>query len=217
MTATVQIDIISDVLCPWCYLGQARLGIALDKVKDVLTADIHWKPYQLKPDTPPEGLDTFAYLSSILGGSEGVKRSHAMLTQLGEEIGLPFALEKATVMPNTIDAHRLIYWAGAHGRKTQDAVAKALFNANFVEGLNVGDHAVLLDIAEKNGLDRAEIAAKLASDADRDTVKADIANAQRMGVSGVPCFVIDNQYVVTGAQSVEVFENAFRQLASMKP
>lgn len=214
--ATVKIDIISDVVCPWCYLGQARLALALDRVKDVLTASIAWKPYQLEPNAPAEGLDTFDYLAAKIGGVDAVKRSHQMLTQLGDEIGLPFALDKAKVFPNTLDAHRLIHWAAASGAETQNIVSKALFTANFAEGRNVGDHAVLLDIAEAAVMDRGATAEKLASDIDVDTVKNEIAAAQRMGVSGVPCFVIDDQYVVTGAQSVEVFENAFRQLASMK-
>ncbi|WP_137153643.1 DsbA family oxidoreductase [Rhizobium sp. FKL33] len=215
-TATVKIDIISDVVCPWCYLGQARLGLALDRVKDALTASITWKPYQLEPNAPAEGLDTFDYLARKIGGADAVKRSHQMLTQLGDEIGLPFALDKAKIFPNTLDAHRLIHWAAESGAETQNAVSKALFSANFVEGLNVGDHAVLLGIAEQNGMNRAVLAEKLASDVDVDTVKNEIAAAQRMGVSGVPCFVIDDQYVVTGAQSMDVFENAFRQLAAMK-
>jgi predicted DsbA family dithiol-disulfide isomerase len=213
---TIKIDIISDVVCPWCYLGQARLGLALERVKDVLTASIAWKPYQLEPNAPAEGLDTFDYLAAKIGGVDAVKRSHQMLTQLGDEIGLPFGLDKARIFPNTLDAHRLIHWAAASGDVVQNAVSKALFTANFVEGKNVGDHAVLLDIAERSGMDRGATAEKLATDLDVDTVKNEIAAAQRMGVSGVPCFVIDDQYVVTGAQSVDVFENAFRQLASMK-
>jgi predicted DsbA family dithiol-disulfide isomerase len=214
--ATVKINIISDVVCPWCYLGQARLTLALERVKDVLTAEIAWKPYQLEPNAPAEGLDTFDYLAAKIGGVDAVKRSHQMLTQLGDEIGLPFALDKAKIFPNTLDAHRLIHWAAASGDAVQNAVSKALFTANFVEGKNVGDHAVLLDIAETSGMDRGATAEKLASDIDVDTVKDEIAAAQRMGVSGVPCFIIDDQYVVTGAQSVDVFENAFRQLAAMK-
>ena len=108
----IDIEIVSDVVCPWCYLGQQRLKLALEEVKGLLAADIAWKPYQLDPNTPPEGVDTFDYLAKKIGGPERVKRSHDMLTKLGEEIGLPFALEQAEILPNTLDAHRLLHWAG---------------------------------------------------------------------------------------------------------
>lgn len=212
----IQIDIISDVVCPWCYLGQRRLALALDEVKDKVDATISWKPYQLEPNAPPEGFDTFDYLSRKIGGPDRVRQSHEMLKNLGAEIGLPFALEKATVFPNTLDAHRLLYWAGKAGTGTQDKVAHALFTANFVEGRNVGDHVVLADIAAACGMDGADVKARLATDEDRDAVRREIADAQRMGVSGVPFFVIDGKYAISGAQGVDVFANALRQIAEMK-
>ncbi len=212
----IDIEIVSDVVCPWCYLGQRRLKLALDEVKDSLTADIAWKPYQLDPNTPPEGVDTFAYLAKKIGGADAVKRSHEMLTQLGAEIGLPFALEKARIFPNTLDAHRLIHWAGLIGTEMQDKIARALFRANFVDGLNIGDRATLTQIAVDVGMDRKTIEKRLADGTDVDAVKTEIAHAQRMGVSGVPCFIIDQQYAVTGAQPVEAFVNALTQIAEMK-
>jgi predicted DsbA family dithiol-disulfide isomerase len=212
----IQIDIISDVVCPWCYLGQKRLSLALHEVKDVVAADITWKPYQLEPNAPPEGFDTFEYLSRKIGGPDKVRQSHEMLKGLGAEIGLPFALERATVLPNTLDAHRLLLWAGKIGSETQDKVAHALFTANFVEGRNVGDHDVLADIASADGMDGADVKERLATDEDRDTVRQEIANAQRIGVSGVPFFVIDGKYAISGAQGVEVFANALRQIAEIK-
>lgn len=212
----IDIEVVSDVVCPWCYLGQRRLRLALEEVKDVLAADIAWKPYQLEPNTPPEGFDTFDYLARKIGGADAVKRSHEMLRGLGAEIGLPFALEKAKIFPNTLDAHRLIHWAGLIGSDMQDRIVRALFRANFVDGLNVGSHAVLTQIAGDAGLDRKTIENRLAGNADRDLVKSEIAHAQRMGVSGVPCFILDHQYAVTGAQPVDVLANALRQLAEMK-
>ena len=212
----IKIDIISDVVCPWCYLGQRRLQLALEQVKDAVEAEIAWKPYQLEPNAPPEGLDTFDYLAKKIGGAERVKQSHATLTGLGAEIGLPFALEKASVFPNTLDAHRLIRWAAKAEPGLQDRVAHALFAANFIEGRNVGDRAVLADIAAANGLDRADIAKRLATDEDILAVRNEIADAQRMGVSGVPFFVIDGKYAVSGAQSVDIFADALRQIAGMK-
>ena len=212
----VDIEIVSDVVCPWCYLGQRRLRLALEEVHDVLTADITWKPYQLDPTTPPGGVDTFDYLAKKIGGADAVRRSHEMLAKLGAEIDLPFALAKAKIFPNTLDAHRLIHWAGLIGADMQDKIAGALFKANFVDGLNVGDRAALLQIAADAGLDRKTVEKRLADGTDLDQVKGEIADAQRMGITGVPCFVIDHQYAVTGAQSVEAFVNAFRQIAEMK-
>ncbi|MBL0372976.1 DsbA family oxidoreductase [Rhizobium sp. KVB221] len=212
----IEIDIISDVVCPWCYLGQRRLQLALGQVADDVRASVHWKPYQLDPNAPAEGYDAMKHLAAKLGGVEAVRRSHEMLGKLAAEIDLPIALEKAKVFPNTLDAHRLIHWAGLIGADLQDRVAHALFQANFVDGLDVGDQSVLAKIAADCGMNGADVAAKLASDADRDHVQAEIANAQRMGVTGVPCFIVDRQYAITGAQSVEVFVNALRQIAELK-
>lgn len=213
---TLDIDIVSDVVCPWCYLGQRRLGLALESLAGEIAANVTWKPYQLEPNTPPEGYDTLDYLARKIGGAERVRQSHETLTNMGAEIGLPFAFEKATRLPNTLDAHRLLYWAGKSGAATQDKVAHALFTANFAEGRDVGDHAVLADIATAAGMDGEDVARRLATDEDRGTIRDEIVNAQRMGVSGVPFFVIDGKYAISGAQGVDVFANALRQIAGTK-
>lgn len=213
---TLDIDIFSDVVCPWCYLGQRRLGLALETLAGDIVANITWKPYQLEPNAPPEGYDAFEYLARKIGGAERVRQSHEMLTRMGAEIGLPFAFEKTTILPNTLDAHRLLLWAGKAGAGTQDKVAHALFTANFVEGRNVGDVSVLAEIASVSGMDREDVSRRLATDEDRDAVRLEIANAQRMGVSGVPFFVIDGKYAISGAQGVDVFANALRQIAGMR-
>lgn len=213
---TLDIDIISDVVCPWCYLGQRRLGLALESLASEISAKITWKPYQLEPNAPPGGFDAFDYLSRKIGGAERVRQSHDMLTRMGEEIGLPFAFEKTKVLPNTLDAHRLLYWAGQAGSETQDTVARALFKANFVDGRNVGDLDVLADIASAAGIDREIVTRRLATEDDRDTVLQQIAAAQAMGVSGVPFFIVDGKYTISGAQGVDVFANALRQIAGLK-
>lgn len=212
----IDIEIISDVVCPWCYLGQGRLKLALDEVRDTISADITWKPYQLEPNVPPGGFDTFDYLAKKIGGADQVRRSHEMLTKMGAEIGLPFALDKARRFPNTLDAHRLIHWAGLLGHDMQDKISRALFKANFVDGLDVGDRAVLLQIATDMGMDRRTVEKRLEDGSDLDLIKGEIAHAQRMGVTGVPCFVFEHQYAVTGAQSVEAFATALKQIAEMK-
>jgi predicted DsbA family dithiol-disulfide isomerase len=213
---TLDIDIISDIVCPWCYLGQRRLALALEDVSPDIQARVTWKPYQLDPTTPPEGVDAMDYLTRKIGGAERVRQSHEMLEQMGAEIGLPFAFEKRSIIPNTLDAHRLLYWAKPMGAEIQDKVAHALFAANFVEGRNVGDHQVLGEIASRCGMDGDEVARRLATDVDRDTVRNEIAAAQRLGVSGVPFFVIDGKYAISGAQGVDVFANALRQIAATK-
>jgi predicted DsbA family dithiol-disulfide isomerase len=213
---TLDIDIVSDVVCPWCYLGQRRLQLALEEVAPDIDARVTWKPFQLDPTTPPEGVDAKAELARKLGGEERVRQAHEMLEKLGAEIELPFAFEKRSILPNTLDAHRLLHWAGQAGAGVQDKVAHALFAANFVEGKNVGDHAVLAGLARANGMDGDDVARRLGTEEDRETIRQDIANAQRMGVSGVPFFIVDGKYAISGAQGVDVFVKALKQIAGVK-
>ncbi|HXV30266.1 MAG TPA: DsbA family protein [Sinorhizobium sp.] len=213
---TVNIDIVSDVVCPWCYLGKNRLDQAIANVAGEIHVAIQWRPYQLNPDLPPEGVDHKRHLAAKLGGQDAVDRAHRMLEGLGQEVGIAFDFDAVKISPNTLDAHRLIRWAATSGLAAQADVVRLLFKANFEEGKNVGDHAVLLDIAEQVGLDRSVIAALLPSDADKDAVKEEIDMAREIGVSGVPCFILDQQYAVMGAQSVEVLTNALRELAGLK-
>jgi predicted DsbA family dithiol-disulfide isomerase len=212
----IVIDVVSDVVCPWCYLGKARLELAIAEVQDEVGVDINWRPYRLNPDYPTEGVDQKKALEEKLGGAERVAQGHKMLTDLGREVGIAFDFEAITIGPNTLDAHRLIHWAMVEDREKQDRVVDALFKANFEEGRNVGDRAVLLDIAEKAGLDRSVSASLLASDADSDLVLAEIQAAQQMGVSGVPFFIFDQQYAVSGAQTPDVLANALRDIAKAK-
>ena len=212
----ITIDIVSDVVCPWCYLGKARLELAIAEVQDEVGVDLNWRPYRLNPDYPPEGVDQKKELAKKLGGEERVAQAHKMLCDLGREIGIKFDFDAIKIGPNTLDAHRLIHWAGTENRETQEKVVNALFKANFEEGRNVGDHAVLLEIAEKAGLDRSVIAALLASDADRDLIIGEIDAAQKIGVNGVPFFIFDQQYAVSGAQTPDVLAEALRDIAKMK-
>jgi predicted DsbA family dithiol-disulfide isomerase len=212
----ITIDVVSDVVCPWCYLGKARLELAIAEVQDEVGVDVNWRPYRLNPDYPPEGVDQKSTLAAKLGGAEKVASAHAMLTGLGREVGIAFNFDAIKIGPNTMDAHRLVHWAVTEDREKQDRIVDALFKANFEEGRNVGDHAVLLDIAVKVGLDRDVIAALLASDADKDLIVAEIESAQKMGVSGVPFFIFDQQYAVSGAQTPDVIATALRDIAKMK-
>ncbi len=213
---TVTVDVVSDVVCPWCYLGKARLDQAIASVSDDVQVTVNWRPYQLNPDLPPEGVDHKAHLAAKLGGQAAVDRAHEMLAGLGREDGIAFDFDAVKISPNTRDAHRLIRWALTHGPNVQSHVASLLFKANFEEGRNVGDPGVLLDIAEEAGMERPVIAALLASDADKDAVGAEIDMARGMGVTGVPCFILDSRYAVMGAQSTEVMANALRDIAKTK-
>lgn len=212
----ITVDIVSDVVCPWCYLGKARLELAIAEVQDEIGVDVNWRAYQLNPDYPPEGVDHQVELAKKLGGKENMDRAHEQLRALGNEVGIAFNFEGVKVGPNTLDAHRLIHWAGTESRDMQTAVASALFKANFEEGRNVGDRQVLVDIATQAGMDGAVVTRLLETGADRDHVLGEIDAVRQMGVSGVPFFIFDQQYAVSGAQPVETFVAAFRDIAKMK-
>ncbi len=212
----ITIDVVSDVVCPWCYLGTRRLEKAIGNVKDELAVSVTFRPYQLNPDMPPEGVDHKKHLAEKLGGMAAVDSAHERLASLGREDGIDFDFSAVKISPNTLDAHRLLRWAMIEGPHIQERVALALFKAYFEEGRNVGDRAVLLDIAEACGMDRSVVTALFSAGADVDSVKEEIGMARDMGVTGVPCFIVDNKYAVMGAQSVDVLTNAFREIAAMK-
>lgn len=213
---TLRIDIVSDVVCPWCYLGKARLELAVADIQDEISVELFWQPYQLNPEYPVEGVDHQKALAEKLGGAENVARIHDNLATLGRAVGIAYRFESIKVGPNTLDAHRLIHWAGLEGSDVQDQIVGALFKAHFEEGRNIGDHAVLGAIAAACGMDAKVIGTLLASDADRTTVLEEIETARGMGVTGVPFFIVDGKYAISGAQTSEVLANAFRQIAAEK-
>lgn len=212
----ITIDLVSDVVCPWCFLGKARLELAIADVQDVVSIDINWRPYQLNPDYPPEGVDHQVELAKKLGGKERMDQAHAQLKALGAEVGISFDFDAIKIGPNTLDAHRLIHWAGQEGRDMQGRVVDALFRANFEQGRNIGDAVVLADIAEQAGLQRAVVETLLASDADVAHVLSEVDAAKQMGVNGVPFFIFDQQYAVSGAQPAAELANAIREIAKAK-
>ena len=212
---TVSVDVISDVVCPWCYIGQKRLDQAVASLPEI-DVDIHWKPYQLDPTIPPEGKDRKAYMLAKFGSEDRLKQIHDRIVPLGAAEGIDFAFDAIKIAANTLDAHRVIRWSASAGDGVQDRVTKALFAANFEKGEYIGDHAVLARIAGENGMDETIVAGLLATDADKDSVQAEIENAQRMGVTGVPFFVLEGKSAVTGAQDTAVLADAIRQVAAMK-
>ena len=212
MTDKVTIDVVSDVMCPWCYIGKRRLEQALTKLDD-LDIDVRWRPYQLDATLPPEGRDRREYLETKFGGPERAKEIYARIEDAGREEDLNFKFEAIAVSPNTIDAHRVIRWSANDGSEVHDKLVEILFRVFFMEGANIGKHDVLVDAAQEAGMDGSIVASLLATDKDRDEVTKEIATAQQMGVSGVPCFIIDNKYAVMGAQQPEAIVDAVRQAA----
>jgi predicted DsbA family dithiol-disulfide isomerase len=196
----VKIDIVSDVVCPWCYLGKARLEAALKALPDI-EAEIHWRPYMLDPSIPRAGVDRKAYMEAKFGAGPRLGQIHGQLNGFGEEVGIAYDFDAIKVAPNTMNAHRLIRWAAQAGPGKQDKVVDLLFKAFFEEGLDIGSPPVLIDIAKKAGMDAAIVETLLPTDAEEAGVIGEIATSRQMGITGVPCFIIDQKYAVSGAQT----------------
>ncbi|MGH6923246.1 MAG: DsbA family oxidoreductase [Propylenella sp.] len=205
----LQLDVISDVVCPWCFIGKRRLEEAVAGAG--IPIEIRWRPFQLDPTIPPHGKSRREYLEQKFGTQERIRQLHDNISAAGRSDGIPFAFERMEVSPNTLDAHRLIRWAGEEGR--QDQIVEALFRAYFLEGRNIGDRAVLADIAADAGMERDAVAARLASDEDGAAVSAEIAHAQQIGVTGVPTFILAGRYGLVGAQPAEELARAFEAVA----
>jgi predicted DsbA family dithiol-disulfide isomerase len=212
---TISVDVVSDVVCPWCYLGQKRLDTAIGNVPEV-DVEVRWRPFQLDPTIPPEGKDRKRYMLDKFGSEERIRQIHARIEPLGEAEGINFAFDAIKVAPNTLDAHRVIRWAGTAGAEVQNRLVKRLFKLNFEEGQNLGDHAVLIEAAREAGMDAAVVETLLPTDADVEAVRSEIATAQRMGISGVPCFLLEGKYAVMGAQDADALADAIRQVAAAK-
>lgn len=198
----IQLDILSDPICPWCYIGWTNLARAIEARPDHPFA-IQWHPFQLNPDMPEDGMDRRDYLELKFGGRDGAVRAYQPVVDNAVAAGLTLNLDRIERTPNTLDAHRLIHWAGIEGRQTPTAVA--LFKAYFVEGLDIGDPRTLREIAESSGLDGAMVAKLLATDADTGDIRARDAHARARGVTGVPTFVVGQKHVVTGAQPPDLW------------
>jgi predicted DsbA family dithiol-disulfide isomerase len=202
----LRIDIVLDVICPWCFIGKRRLEKALAQRPEI-TPERTWRPFQLNPDMPPEGMLRQDYLAAKFGGAQHAGRIYQAVSQAGVSVDIAFAFDRIRRTPNTRDAHRLIRHAEAESQG--DAVVEALFRAYFLEGRDVGDRATLAEIAGEAGLDRAEIAAFLAGDSALGEVLADDRNARRIGINAVPCFIFAGQYAISGAQEPEFFFPVF--------
>ncbi|WP_372615095.1 DsbA family oxidoreductase [Aquicoccus sp.] len=207
----VKLDIFSDPICPWCYIGKTLLDRALESRPDH-PFTVEWHPYQLNPDMPPEGMDRRSYLETKFGGKEAAFEAYKPVVARAQEAGLDIAFDKIARTPNTLDAHRLTHWAGIEGRQTP--VVAALFRAYFQDGRDIADHEVLADIADAAGLDAAVILKLLQSEADRDEILARDTGAREMGVTAVPTFIVAGQHAVPGAQPVELWQKVIDDIAA---
>ncbi len=211
MSTLVKLDILSDPICPWCYIGKTRLDRALEQRPNHPFV-IEWHPFQLNPDFPPEGMDRREYLELKFGGKEGAIKAYAPVVETAAEAGLEIDFTAIQRTPNTLNAHRLIHWGKVEGRQT--AVVSALFKAYFNEGRNIGDNEVLADIADSCGMDAAMILRLLQSDADVAEIRECDTAARQMGVSSVPTFIVASQHAVPGAQPTETWLNVIDEMMS---
>ncbi len=196
------IEVVHDFVCPWCYLGVRRLMRALDE-RAPRGFDITWRPFLLNPDMPRLGMSRYDYVIRKFGGEERARRLYAAVTKLGRSEGIDFHFERVIHIPSSVDAHRLVGWAQRFGRGTE--IVEALFSAHFTDGRDIGDPATLVAIAAASGLDEPATGAYLRSREGADIVHGENLRAHRLGISGVPCFVIGDQMAISGAQEPEVF------------
>lgn len=208
MSSPATIDIVSDVVCPWCFIGKRHLETALARFGQPVT--LRWLPFFLNPDTPPEGKPYRPFLEKKFGGPEALAGLWARVRAAGQKADISFAFEKIALRANTLPAHRLIHRFQQQGGAT-DALVEAIFSAGFCEGRFIGDPAVLADLAAQCGESREATLAWLQSDAEADAVLAQAERIRRMGIDGVPFFIFNGKLAVSGAQPPEVLLDALHQ------
>ena len=204
------IDVYSDVICPWCYVGKRRLERALKEWNGSVPVKTSWKPFQLNPAMPKSGMDRRQYLDAKFGGPAAAQAVYGQVLKAGTEEGIHFAFERIARTPNTFAAHRLIWLAGDHGK--QDDVVELLFRQYFVEGEDIGNVQILARTVAEAGLDRATVETFLNSNEGVESVKAEEAAGHRLGIRAVPYFVINGTSVLSGAQPPEELLAAFREI-----
>lgn len=224
MTKAVAIEMVSDLVCPWCWLGLRRLKAAVELVPEVET-EIWFRPYQLDPTVPEDGMEYRSYMRAKFGpetgGSDGDasksrwKMMREALEDYGAAEGIPFDFDHIPMRPNTVNAHRLVHWAQGQGLGME--AKEAIFRAYFADHRDIGDKAVLADIGAEIGLDRDIVADLLGSDADRDTVAREADLFMQMGVRGVPCFIGNRAIAVQGAETPERIAKFIRATAARLP
>ena len=210
MSEPVKLDIMSDPICPWCYIGKAHLDRALAAAPDHPFL-IEWHPFQLNPDMPAEGMDRRAYLEGKFGGKEAAVKAYAPVVEHAEKAGLKINFEGMKRTPNTLNAHRLIHWAGIEGRQT--AAVSALFRAYFVDTRDIGDVEVLADIADSIEMDASVVTRLLGTDADMQSIRDRDAHSRSMGINSVPTFIVGGKHAVPGAQPPELWAKVIAEVS----
>lgn len=205
----IRIEAIIDTICPWCYIGKKRLEQALsrEKLDDLI---INWRPFLLNPDMPSGGIDRRLYLSAKFGGQESANRVYKTIESAGAAVGIDFRFDDIRVTPDSTDSHRLIYKVCTERPAVGNALVEDLFVAYFINGLDIGDHEILAEIAVRHGEDRTEILEYLAGEMDRDFVGQENRVAHQMGVTGVPCFLFNSRHALSGAQEPDILQRMIR-------
>jgi predicted DsbA family dithiol-disulfide isomerase len=220
MQGAVVVDVVSDVVCPWCYVGKRRLEAAIAQMREEepdLPFEVRWHPFQLNPDLPAQGVDRKAYLEAKFGGPERAKQVYERVTAAGKSVGIPFDFDAIERQPNTLDAHRLVAWAQSRNEGDTDALVEGLFRANFLEGRYVGSVDELVALAGEAGFDAADARAFLESDALKDVVADSDRRAREMGIGGVPFFIFDGKTALSGAQEPSAIVAAIQQARAAAP
>ena len=210
----VRVDVVSDVMCPWCLIGKRRLERAIEATPD-LDWTVIWRPYQLDPTLPPEGKPRAQYLNEKFG-AERAAAIYDRIREEGAKEGIAFNFEAIEVSPNTLDAHRLLRWAVTASPHIQNMLKERLLTDYFLDGRNVADHNVLLQAVHDVGLDAHKLQPMLESDLDRDNVRQEIAYLQHIGVTGVPCFIFEEKLAVSGAQEPTALAEAARHVIALR-
>ena len=206
----VRIDVVSDVVCPWCFIGKRRLEKAIALNPDI-PVEVHWRPYFLNDWIPREGISREQYLTTKFGSPERYKGIAQRVSAAASAEGLTYAIDKISRQPNTLDAHRLIRWAGATGKAAE--MKQKLMDLYFTEGADLTNHAVLVQAAADIGLDPEDIRAALESDRDVAEVEREALSAKEAGIEGVPCFIFSGKFAVSGAQEPEYLAEAIARIA----
>jgi predicted DsbA family dithiol-disulfide isomerase len=211
----LEIEVYSDIVCPWCYIGKRRLEGALDQLEPSSqrqTNRVTWRPFELNPTMPRHGMDRQVYLEAKFGGPEALRSMQDRVAAVGAKEGVPFAFDRIARTPNTFDAHRLIWHA--ERQKKQDAVVEALFHGYFIDGLDIGDLETLASIAQHSGLDGADTRRFLESHEGEVAVREEQGRGRRLGIRAVPHFVLNERLAISGAQPVETLRAAIEQVTN---
>jgi len=206
----MRVEIYSDMVCPWCFIGKRRWEHAMETAGYANHVQVTWRPFQLNPTMPKSGMDRRTYLEAKFGGAEGRREIEERLAKAGVADGIMFAFDRIARTPNTFEAHRLMWFAQQH--KKPDDLAEGLFHAYFSEGRDIGDGQTLVDIAAEIGLDRDATRQFLASDQGVEVVREEEATGHGLGIQGVPYFVLNGTYAISGAQSPDIFVSALQKV-----